>query len=193
MCDPVSLGIAAVAMATVSAGVSTAGAVTQAKYEGKVAERNAALENEAMRGQAEKNRVEAQRFYRQLGAFKADQKAAMAANGIETDFGSAGMIQEDTARLGAEDAGQLYRAGNEAVRGYDINASNWTAQKRAAGLKATTSIVAGAFDVAGTALSGASQVSKMKGNYGAPGRSTSFGSGPSYSLTSSGPAPRTIR
>lgn len=169
------------------------GAVTQAKYEGKVAERNAAFENEAARGQQEKNRIEAQRFYRQLGAFKSDQKAAMAANGIQTDFGSAAQVQSDTAMLGAEDAKQLYTAGNEAVRGYDINASNFTAQKRAAGMKATFAGIGGALDMAGTALAGASQVGKMKAMYGSPGGSSSFGSGPAYSMTSRGPAPRTIR
>ena len=116
----------------------------------------------------------------------------MAANGIEVDFGSAGMIQEDTARLGAEDAAQLYSAGNEAVRGYDISASNYTAQKRAAGLKATTSAISGAFDMAGTALSGASQVGRMKGIYGAPGGS-SFGGGQQYSYSAAGAVPRTMR
>ena len=161
MCDPVSgMIIASTAVAAIGKGVEAANKAHQYKYEARVATRNAALENEAARDAIDRGRVEAQRQYRKIGQVKGAQNAAMAANGVDLAFGSALDVQRDTAMLGAEDIGQIYKGSAQEVRGFEINASNYRAQARGARMRKKGAIVEGVFDVASTALDGATQLAK---------------------------------
>lgn len=162
MCHPAALIIAATAVAAAGKGVSAMQAASMSRYEAKIADRNAALEREAGRNAADNGRIEAQRQYRKLSAVQGQQGAAMAANGIDQSFGSALQVQSDTAAMGAEDVGSIYRGTAQEVRGFDINASNFKAKAKAARKEGSNAMVRGAFDVASTVLSGASQYSKMK-------------------------------
>jgi hypothetical protein len=162
MCDPLSLTIAATAMATIGTGISAYQGYTQNKYQQKVAERNVKLENEAARDSIDRGKIEAQQHWRKVAQIKGAQQVALAANGLDTSFGSAGLLAEDTAMFANEDADALYKNQAQRTRGFEINASNFGGEANARGQAATGSLIKGAFDMGSTALSGATQYSKLK-------------------------------
>lgn len=163
MCLPAAtLLIAATAAASMGQVVSGIGQAQQYRQEAQIADRNRALANDQARDSIDNTNLEAQRRYRMLAQTQGSQQASMAANGVDIDFGSALDLQRDTAMIGAEDVTQIYKAGNERTKGYDISAWNYGNQASASRAKASGAIVSGLFGAASTALGGASQVSKMK-------------------------------
>jgi len=165
MCGPAALPallIAATAVTAAGQGLQALQANKQAKYQAKIADRNAALENEAARQEIENTRDRAVAHYRNVAAVKGRQRVMAAANGISLDFGSAADVVQDTDMLGREDARRIYDDGFQRSRGFEINASNYRAGARSARQAASNALVNGAFNMASTALSGASQYSKMK-------------------------------
>ncbi|MFL0418420.1 hypothetical protein ACH0CP_12710 [Sphingomonas sp. 179-I 2A4 NHS] len=162
MCDPGTLLIAATATAAIGAGVSAAQNAAMSNYQAKVADRNAGLANGQARDAQERTRTQALRVGRQVGQMKGQQRAAMAANGIDLGMGSALQVQQDAAMIGAEDIAQVYRQGDEEVRGFTLNAANYRAQAKGARQAAAGAIVGGAFDVGTTMLGGATQYSDYK-------------------------------
>jgi len=162
VCDPVSLTIAATAVATVGKVVSSVGQSQQATYAAQVDQvnRNAAIDQGNQ--QQQNTDLAAQRRYRDLAQTKGQQQAAMAANGVDINFGSALDVQQDTSARGAEDAAQIYRAGNDKLKSIDNTAWNYGADAAAQRSKASGALVDGAFGAISTALGGASQTSKMK-------------------------------
>lgn len=160
MCDPVTISLAAAAAAAVSmvgTGFTALQASQQSKYQAKVADRNADLANEAAQQEQSNTRQEALAFYRKQAALKGQQRAAMSANGIDVNFGSAADVQADTEMLGREDARRLYDQGAQRSRGFEIEASNFGGEANAQRSAATGALIGGAFDMAGTALSAAKQ------------------------------------
>lgn len=157
------LALGAAGISAVGKGIGAAQTAATYRYQARVADRNATLANEAANDATQRTRTEAQRQYRQIGQVQGQQIAAMSANGIDTSFGSALQVQRDTAMMGAEDVAQIYKSGAQQVRGYDIDAANSRAQAQGARQAATGAIVKGVFDVASTALGGASQFKKLKG------------------------------
>src|SRR5687767_4224549 len=157
MCDPVTLTLAATAMAVAGQGVSTMAAVKQANYESKIAERNASLERTAAKDALERGRLGDKRFQEQLGQTMGQQNAALAANGIDINFGSAANVRGDAAAIGQEDALTLRENAMRQVRGLEINASNYTAQARAARSAAKGAAISGILQMGSTALGGAQQ------------------------------------
>ncbi|WP_343892553.1 hypothetical protein [Sphingomonas oligophenolica] len=95
--------IASTVVSTGGAIVSGIGQKQQADYQAQVADKNARIaENQAQDSILNTN-LEAQRRYRDLAQTKGQQVAAMAANGVDLNFGSAVDVQRDTAATGAED------------------------------------------------------------------------------------------
>lgn len=166
MCDPLSLTIAATAMATIGTGISAYQGYTQNKYQQKVANRNAALETEAARDSIDRSKIEAQQHWRKVSQIKGQQQVALAANGLDASFGSAAQLAEDTAMFANEDADALYKNQAQRTRGFEINASNFRGEASAKGQAAVGSLVKGVFDIGSTALSGATQYSKLKKKMG---------------------------
>ena len=162
MCEPATLAIVGTAVAAAGSIVSGVNQNQQAKYQAKIATQNAALDRKAAQDAMERGSIEEARQYRKTSQVLGAQRAALAANGLDTTFGSAADIQTDTETLGWEDA-QTIR--NNAVReatGFEISASNnvgKAASSRAAGKAA---LIGGFFDAGSTILSGASQVKKLK-------------------------------
>lgn len=173
MCDPITLAVAATVVTAAGQGMSALQANKQAKYQAKIATRNASLENEAARTEIENTRTAALEHYRKVGALKGQQAVTAAANGVSLDFGSAADVAGDTEMLGREDVNRIYQQGAQKTRGFEINASNYRADANASRAKASNALVNGAFQMAGTALSGASQYGTMKAARVPPG-STSF-------------------
>jgi hypothetical protein len=162
MCEPATLALAAAGVAAVGKGVGALQSAATSRYQARVADRNASLAAGQANDAATANRLEAQRFYRQAGQRSGQQVAAMAANGLDLGFGNALGVQQDSAMITAEDVGQIYRKGNEDVRGFDINAGNYRAQAQGARQAASGALVKGVFDVASTALGGAEQYKRLK-------------------------------
>jgi hypothetical protein len=162
MCDPVTLGIAATVVSTAGAVTSGIGQAQQYRYQAQIADQNARLANDQARDSIENTNLEARQRSRQIAQTKGAQIAAMAANGLDLNFGSAIDIQKDTAMIGAEDIAQIYKGGNERTRGFDINAFNYKSDASANRAKASGALMKGIFDGLSTALGGASQAMGMK-------------------------------
>ncbi|MDW3502945.1 hypothetical protein NQ272_27715, partial [Escherichia coli] len=79
----------------------------------------------------------------------------MAAGGLDLGFGNAADLQADTAMLGREDAQRIIDQGANAVKGFDIESSNYRSQAQASRQAASGALVDGVFGVATTALGGA--------------------------------------
>jgi len=162
MCDPLTLTIAATTVATAGAGFQALQANAQSNYQAKVADQNAKLSAEAAKQEADNTRDAALQHYRKVSALKGQQRVAMAAGGIDIDFGNAGDLQADTEMLAREDAGRIYQQGAQSVRTYDIQGANYRSQAAASRQAATGALIGGAFDMGSTALGGATQYSKLK-------------------------------
>ena len=177
MCDPVTLMVAATVVTMAGQVTSGIGQANQYKYQASIDKQNAAISNAQARDSIENTNLEAQRRARELAQTKGAQEAAMGANGISLDFGSAVDVQKDTAMIGAEDAAQIYKAGNERTKGYEIHAFNYNASAAANKEKAKGAMTQAIFGAASTALGGASQIAGMKkpGGKGAYGISGSDG------------------
>ncbi|MEQ6413224.1 hypothetical protein ODX41_20165, partial [Salmonella enterica subsp. enterica serovar Enteritidis] len=107
MCEPTTaLLIASTAMSSIGAVTAGIGQAQHYRYQAQIADQNARLANEQARDSIENTNLEAQRRYRELAQMKGAQTAAMAANGVDLNFGSPVDIQKDTAMIGAEDVGQ---------------------------------------------------------------------------------------
>jgi len=163
MCLPL-LPALAIASAVATAGgqiVAGTAAHNQAKYEAGLDEQNAKLSAQQANDANLNTNLEAQRRYREGGALAGRQQAAMAANGIDLGFGSAGQVQQDTKMITGEDVGQIYKQGAQRAKGFDIQAFNYKADASAQRAKASAATLSTVFGVAGTALGAASQISKM--------------------------------
>lgn len=162
MCPPAVIGLAAAGLAAAGSIMGGLQANAQAKYQARVAERNAALANEAARTEIENTRIEAMAHDRRVGQLVGQQRVAAAANGVALDFGTAADVVADTSMLANEDKQRLYDRGYEAVRGRDIEASNYTAEANAQRAAGKGAVISGFMSAASTALGGVSQYKKMK-------------------------------
>lgn len=170
MCLPVA---ALPAMAIASSVVSAAGSVyggmqanAQGKYESQLAKRNSEMEVEAARESREIGKDEAKQHWRNVARTKGQNIAAMAANGIDVDYGSAARLQDDTQLLADEDAQRLYRNVEQRTRGRLINAANYTAEAKAAKRRGKAALVGSVFSAAGSLMGGASQAAGLRSKMG---------------------------
>jgi len=162
MCDPVTLTIAATAAATIGTGYSALQSAAQSRYQAQVADQNAKLANEAARREEENTRDAALQHYRRVGALKGQQRVAMAAGGLDVNFGNAAELTADTDMLANEDVRRIYDQGAENVLGRNIESNNYRSQAKASRQAATGALVKGVFDVGSTALGGAKQYDALK-------------------------------
>ena len=176
MCDPVSA--LAITAAVVSATGSVYGGLAanqQGKYEQRVADANAKLAASQANDAAERGALEARNYQRRVAHTQGRQQAAMAANGIDTNFGSALDVQRDTAMIAREDAQTIYdNAGNE-IQGFDISANNYRAQGAAARARGSAAKTAGFIEAGSTLLGGASQFGRLRAEYGKTPGSNAYG------------------
>lgn len=166
MCEPVTLALIAAGVSAVGTGFSAIQASQQAKYQSKVADRNADLANEAAQNEQQNTRMAALDHYRKQAQLKGQQRAALAANGVDLSFGNAADLQGDTEMLGNEDVTRLYAQGSQRARGFEVEASNFSGEAAAKRQASTGALIGGALNVGSTALSGASQYSYMKNKVG---------------------------
>lgn len=163
MCIPVAaLAIASAAVGTVGTVVGAVAQAQQANYQASIADQNAKIAASQANDAVQNTNLEALRRSRQNAQVAGQQQAAMAANGVDLNFGSAVDVQKDTKMFGAEDLSQIYKQGNENARGFDISGFNYRSQAAASRAAASGALIGGAFGALGTALGGATQVAKLK-------------------------------
>lgn len=181
MCDPATMTLISFMPSLYGTAISTIQATKQATYQARLMDRNAQLANESARTEQENTRTEALRRYRELGALRGQQRAALAANGIDVDFGNAGLVQADAEMIGREDVNNIYRQGYQRSRGFEIEASNYRANAQAARQERTAAIISGIADIGGSVLGSTSRFSSMKA-----GRNPASASGGSKSFSGGG-------
>ncbi|MDB5710877.1 MAG: hypothetical protein JWL96_2947 [Sphingomonas bacterium] len=164
MCPPV-LAIAAAAVTATGQVLNGIGQSQQYRYQALIDEQYNRLATDQARDSIDNTNLESQRRYRQLADTQGKQQAAMAANGVDLNFGSPADVQRDTAMIGGEDIGQIYKAGYQRTRGYDIDGWNYRSSAAANRARASGALMQGIFSGLGTALGGASNM----GGGGAPG------------------------
>jgi hypothetical protein len=162
MCDPVTLTIAATAVMAAGQGYSALQQNAQAKYQARVADQNAKLSAESARQEADNTRDAALAHYRKVAQLEGQQRVAMAAGGIDVNFGNAADLTADTEMLAREDARRIYQQGAQNVKGYDVEGMNYRAQASASRSAGDAALIGGAFNMASTALGGAKQYSQLK-------------------------------
>lgn len=163
MCDPVTLTIAATAVAAGGQIMKGVGESQQYRYQANIDDQNAQLAAQQANDSNQNTNLEAQRRYRDASKVQGEQTAAMAANGLDLNFGSPVNVQQDSKMIANEDIAQIYKGGFERTRGFDINSWNYQSQAAAGRAKAKGAVMQGIFGAASTALGGASQVGKMGG------------------------------
>lgn len=178
MCEPATLTLIAAGVAAAGTVVTGVMAYQQHQYQKKVAHRNEDLATEAAKDALARGKIEEQRQYRRTSQMLGAQRAAMAANGIDVDFGSAAAVTRDTMTFGQEDAATIRENTIRETKGYEINAMNFGAEAQSQGMQATGALVSSAFSAGSTLLGGASQYGKLKAA-GGGGTITSSGTLPS--------------
>jgi hypothetical protein len=156
MCPPV-LAVAAAAVTATGQVLNGIGQSQQYRYQAQVDDQNSRLASDQARDSIDDTNLEAQRRYRQLADTQGKQQAAMAANGVDLNFGSPADVQRDTSMTGAEDIGQIYKAGYQRTHGYDIDGWNSRSQAAASRAKASGALMQGIFSGLGSALGAASK------------------------------------
>jgi hypothetical protein len=161
LCDPVTLTIAATAVAAIGTGYQALSANAQAGYEADVAQENRKYELAAADDARKRGETEQLRHFRQLSQKLGSQRAALAASGLDVNFGSAGDLQDDTAMLGYEDSAIIAENTAREVKGFEINAANYTNESRAAKARGKAALIGGAISMGSTILGGATQTANM--------------------------------
>lgn len=162
MCDPISLTIAATAVATAGQAFSGYTAYQEARAKSAIADQNAALSREQAADSIERGEREQQRQWRQVAQVESAQIAAMAASGIDTGFGSARDLITDTRVLGTEDVATIAENYARETRGFSIQAQNFNRESNAQSRAATNGLISTGFQIGGTILGGAQQLQGMK-------------------------------
>lgn len=160
-------------MAIASGVISGAGQIygglqanAQGKYEAKLAKRNAAMEVEAEHENRQLTEDSARDYWKSVARTKGQNIAAMAANGIDVDFGSADRLQQDTVTQSREEVTRIYRQGEKTSKDRLINASNYVSEAKAARARGKAALIGSAFGAAGSIMGGLSQASSIRAKIG---------------------------
>lgn len=178
MCDPTG-GVATallVASTVASAGTAIYTGVQQnkaEKYQAGVDRNNAIYADREAASAMDRANEEQVAHYRKLAALRGEQRASMAAGGLDLGLGSPADALADTSVLGNEDAARLSANGAQETMGYRINAQNYRSSASAHKMAGTQALVGGYLKAGSTLLDGASSMSAYKAKYGGPGGSAS--------------------
>jgi len=161
MCAPM-LAAAAAAVATIGTVYGGLQAKSEGNYRAQVADANARLAGEAARQETDNTRDAVLAHYRKVSALKGQQAVAMAAGGVDVNFGNAADLTADTDMLAKEDTRRIYDQGAQNVKGFNIEGMNYQADGRAAKQAGNGAFVGSLFSAGATALGGAKQYSRLR-------------------------------
>lgn len=132
------------------------------RYQAKVAEMNATLADRRAKDAIERGANEEQRKRQQVAQLSGQQRAAMAANGVDLNFGSPLNTLVDTAVLGELDALTIRTNANRQAYDFKVDAVNKRASAEMSRLSADSAETGGWLNAAGTILGGGT---KAYGSY----------------------------
>ena len=158
MCDLVTaLTIGSTIIGGVGAVQQAQATAASQKYNAAVQDMNATLSERQAKDALERGADEEQRKRQQVQALLGQQKASMAANGVDTSFGSPLDTLVDTSIMGELDA--LTIRTNAARESYDykVQAVNQRAGATLNRMGAQAALTGGYLDAMGTVLGGASK------------------------------------
>lgn len=168
MCDPVTLTIAATAVATMGTVFSGYVAAKQDAYAAGIASNNAVYAQRAAVAAQTAGDRESVAQGEQLSSLKGQQIAAMAANGVDLSSGSPLDVQSASAVLGAQDAQTTRDNTAMRVQGFQIDSANYTAESAADHAKIGSDWVSAGLGATSTILGGASSAMGAAQKYGTP-------------------------
>lgn len=119
-------------MMAASAAVGVASSVGQANYQNKVAENNAISAKYAAEDALARGAVEEQKQRDRTRAIMGQQRAALAANGIDATTGTGSQLLTDAAGFGEFDALTVRNNAMKQAYGLNVQADNFTAEGKAA-------------------------------------------------------------
>lgn len=162
MCEAVSAFMAAYG-SQIAAGAAVASAAytgyasqQQGKYQEKVAENNAKSAEYAAEDARARGAVAEQQQRNRTRAFLGQQKAAMAANGIDISTGTGNLLLADSAGLGEFDALTVRNNALKQAYGMNVQSENLLSEGRAAR-------IGGRNQAYGSLLTGGSQAASYYG------------------------------
>jgi hypothetical protein len=133
MCDPVSMtmavaGVASAAIGGVFAANQADAAQKSANYNAQVAQNNAVIAGQQRSVALQQGQEQVQQSELHQSQLLGEQKAALAANGVALDSGSAVDQLATTKFLGAQDVNAIQSNAARQAWGYEVQGSNDTAQ-----------------------------------------------------------------
>lgn len=153
--------------------IGAAGAIQQgqaqaaaAKYNAQVGEMNAVLAERRAKDAVERGAVEEQRKRAEVARIKGQQVVAMAANGVDLEFGSPLDTLVDTAVLGELDALTIRTNAYREEYEHKVDAVNKRAGAELNRMQAKSALQGGYLNAAGTVLTGASKSYSAFKKYG---------------------------
>lgn len=162
MCLPaVPLMIAGAALTATSQIAGGYATMQGDKFQAKVDKRNADMDRASAQDSLARGRELEKQQGVKTGQLIGSQRAAMADNGIEVDYGTGLALQQDTRAIGYQDQMTIHKNAEREAQGYEISAWNSLADASAKKAAGRAAMLKGIMDAGGTVLSAASQVRKM--------------------------------
>lgn len=164
-----ALTAALIAGSAISAGSSIAGGIAQSdalKAQGEqqriVGDFNAKLSEMQAQDALDRGGKDAENLQKQASRMIGSQRAALAAQGLEVDSGSALEIQNDSKEMAARDVVTIRNNAAREAFGFKVQAMNSTNEGRmaqlAANKQASSSLLVGGMNAASSIMSGAAKV-----------------------------------
>lgn len=165
MCEPTTLMVASLALTGASGLYSASAAREAGKYEQQVANRNAAIADQQAEQARQIGNMDEERQLRRVRAALGSQRAALAANGLDINSGTALDLQAETAGFGAADALNLRSNALREAWGFNVEATNQRNSGRAARAQGRNAAI-GTLLTTGASMAGQAYSGGMFGNGG---------------------------
>lgn len=143
MCEPATITLIATAA---SAATSAYGAYQTSSVQKQVARNNAITAEYAAQDAQRKGELDAQEINRRAAAMKSSQRTALAANGLDVAYGTAGDLQDQVDFFAESDRGTARTNAARTAYNYRTQGANYQAQSDAIspGLNAGISLLGSA-------------------------------------------------
>jgi len=159
MCDfGLILGTASTIIGAAGAKQQSDAVANAEEYNAKVQDMNVVISERRARDALERGKIEEQQKREEVSQLQGRQKAAMAANGIDVNFGSPLDVLVSTATLGEQDALTIRKNSANEAYDYRVDAANGRADASLRRSNAANTRSAGNLNAFGTILTGAGKM-----------------------------------